>query len=269
MNVAVSFGYFDGLNVGHRAIIDELKNYTYPIVVSFNSDSQSSIYSEDEKRYLLNQLGIRAIYSMPSSSFTDVRLEDFVKEVLVKKVGATVIVVGKNFDQLKELKDICKKIDVPVSVVDTVCVDEKEVTTQRVKDELVNGSFDKALELLGDDYLVIGPVIHGKAVGREHGMPTANVQYSENKMFPKYGVYGTSVEIDGKTYRGVTNIGLRPSDDNNPIPTCETLILDFNEQLYDKEIVLRAHKYVRDVIKFTNLDLLKSQIRKDIEYLYK
>lgn len=268
MNIAVAFGEFDSLHIGHRAVIERLKNYTYPVVVIHNDNTEPFVYCENERRYLLNQMGIKAIYSIDSDVYKNNSLEDYVSSVLIKKTGATVIVTGKNFDKLEQLREICRKLDISLDVVDTVFYEGAEVTDRLVKKALAECSFEETVDLLGEKYLLMGTVVNGKGVGNKHGMPTANLKLDLNKMFPKYGVYATDVEIDGELFKGITNIGLRPTDDNIPIPTCETLILDFNRIIYGKEVVLKAYKYVRPVKKFADLDELKKQIETDIRNIY-
>ena len=118
----------------------------------------------------------------------------------------------------------------------------------------------------GAVYIMMGRVVHGKAAGRKHGMPTANLGVAANKLFPPHGVYGTLSIIDGRYYRGMTNIGLRPSDDDIPIATIETFILNFDQDIYDKDVLLQVYAYIRGVKKFSGgLDEVRKQIDKDIQ----
>ena len=109
-------------------------------------------------------------------------------------------------------------------------------------------------------------MVHGKAAGRKHGMPTANLGVAPNKISPPHGVYGTLSHMDGKYYRGMTNIGLRPSDDDIPIPTVETFLLNFDQDIYGRQVILEVFVYIRGVKKFAGgLDEVRKQIDKDIE----
>ena len=110
-----------------------------------------------------------------------------------------------------------------------------------------------------------GIVVHGKGHGHRHGMPTANLDPYPGESLPRYGVWATRVMLDNKVYYGLTNVGLRPSDDDSPAPTVETLILDFNNQIYGDEMMLEFVSYIRETMKFADLDELRSQVSRDIE----
>lgn len=108
-----------------------------------------------------------------------------------------------------------------------------------------------------------GLVVHGKGHGRRHGMPTANLQPFDNKQLPTYGVWAVRVFVAGKEYRGVTHVGVRPSDDDSPHPTVETLILDFDGDLYGRFMCIEFLRYIRPTQTFRNLDELRVQIERD------
>ena len=119
--------------------------------------------------------------------------------------------------------------------------------------------------MLGHPYLVMGEVMHGKALGRTVGMPTANIGYKMYKQLPAYGVYGTISDIEGKDVKGLTNIGKRPSVDSFDYATIEAFLLDFSGDLYGKIITLEVHVFIRGVVKFNGLDEVKAQVNKDTE----
>lgn len=110
-----------------------------------------------------------------------------------------------------------------------------------------------------------GIVVHGKGKGHRHGIPTANLEPYQGEELPEYGVWATRVMLDNKVYYGLTNVGLRPSDDDSKIPSVETLILDFDNQIYGDEMMLEFVRYIRETMKFDDLDSLRAQINKDIE----
>ena len=151
-----------------------------------------------------------------------------------------------------------------MEVVPTVCYEGKPVSTDDIKQAIVDGDFDKMTALLGETYIMQGTVVHGKAAGRKHGMPTANLGVAENKLFPPHGVYATLSCMEGTFFRGMTNIGLRPSDDDIPIATIETWLMNFSRDIYGKRITLKVYKYIRGVVKFANLDEVRKQIDKDV-----
>lgn len=110
-----------------------------------------------------------------------------------------------------------------------------------------------------------GIVVHGKGQGHRHGMPTANLAPYQGEVLPRYGVWATRVMLDNKVYDGLTNVGLRPTDDDSQTPTVETLILDFNSQIYGDEMMLEFVSYIRETLKFQDLDALRAQINEDIK----
>ena len=112
-----------------------------------------------------------------------------------------------------------------------------------------------------------GTVVHGKGHGKKHSMPTANISYESCEELPAYGVWNTRVVVDGKVYRAATHVGLRPTDDDDPHPTVEALLLDFSGELYGKEVTVLFDRFLRETIKFDNLDSLRRQIDEDIRYL--
>ena len=117
-------------------------------------------------------------------------------------------------------------------------------------------------------YIIKGEVVHGKALGRTVGKPTANLKADKDAVIPPSGVYATLGIIDGKRYKAVTNVGTRPSVDNDNRVTIETFFLELNEDLYGKEIVLEFLGFIRPTIKFDNLEQVSVQIQKDIELAY-
>lgn len=118
---------------------------------------------------------------------------------------------------------------------------------------------------MGEPHIIIGKVVHGKALGRTVGMPTANVEIRDKSMLPESGVYATRISIGDKTYQAVTNIGLRPTVDQEPQVTVEAHILDFEGDIYGENVVLEVHKFLRPIQKFRSLEEVHAQVKKDIE----
>lgn len=279
-NTCIAFGSFDGVHLGHKTVIDKLmevsgKGFT-PIVVSFDYDPaafphKKILSTEVEKEELIRKLGPEVMLSYKVDKELDIK--SFVKEVLVGEMGADVIVAGKNYCHISELRECARELGFRLEECDTVFEDGQPITTERIADEIRNSNIEKANRMLGHPYLIIGKVMHGKALGRTVGMPTANLGFEDNKLLPGDGVYGTLSDIDGKNVKGLTNIGKRPSVDNYDYITIETFLLDFSGDLYDKIIGLEIHTFIRGVKKFANLEEVKLQVSKDIksirEYLDK
>lgn len=274
-NTCVAFGSFDGVHTGHRAVINKLldvsKQGLTSVVLSFEYDEallkeKKILSTEVEKQYLLSKNGpdVMISYKIDEQN-KDTSAENFIKEILVDKLGAKVIVTGKDNCNINVLRDCAQKYGYTLAECDTVYADDKPVTAELIIKELEEGILQKANELLGHPYLLMGQVMHGKALGRTVGMPTANLGFSQNKQLPAYGVFGTLSEIEGKSIKGLTNIGKRPSVDNYNYVTVETFLLDYSGDLYDKTIALEICAYIRGIVKFNSLDEVKSQVNKDIE----
>lgn len=273
-NTCVAYGSFDGVHRGHRAIINKLldtarQGFT-SVVLSFEYDQtileKKILSTEIEKQYLLKKNGPEVIISYKIDELNkDTSPEHFIKEILVDKLGAKVIVVGARDRNIKVLRNCSKKYDYTLVECETVFVDGEPVTSGRIRNELAEGTLKKANELLGHPYLIMGEVIHGKGLGRTVGMPTANISFNQYKQLPAYGVFGTLSQINGKNIKGLTNIGRRPSVDNYNYVTVETFLLDFSDDLYGIIMPLEIHKYIRGVKKFRNIDEVKAQVNKDIE----
>ena len=274
-NTCVAFGDFDGVHLGHKAIIDALmkaskEGYT-PIVVSFDYDSallgdKKILSTEVEKEQLIGKLGPEVLVSYKIDEDNKSQdIKSFIKETLVDEMGAKAIVAGKDYCHISELRECAKELGFKLVECDTVLADGKAITAERIAAEINVSNISKANEMLGHPYILIGKVMHGKALGRTVGMPTANLGFGDNKLLPADGVYGTLSEIDGKNIEGLTNIGKRPSVDNYNYKTIETFLLDFKGDLYDKIIGLEVHAFIRGVKKFANLEEVKQQVNKDIK----
>ena len=116
-----------------------------------------------------------------------------------------------------------------------------------------------------ETYRISGTVAHGRGNGHTVGMPTANLPCPAGKAHPPFGVYASWLTVDGKDYMGVTNVGLRPSVDSDPVPTVETYLLDFSGDLYGKEITVTLRSFLRPTLKMRSLEDVKIQVEKDAE----
>lgn len=274
-NTCVAFGSFDGVHKGHIAVINRLlevsKQGLTSVVLSFEYDGKllnekKILSTEIEKQYLLSKHGPEVMISYKVDEVSkDIPTESFIKEVLVDRLGAKVIVTGRNDCNINLLRECRQKYGYTLEECDTVLDDGEPVTRERISKELEEGTLQRANDLLGHPYLILGQVMHGKELGRTVGMPTANLGFSQVKQLPAYGVFGTLSEIEGKNIKGLTNIGKRPSVDNYNYVTIETFLLDYSGDLYDKTIALEIHVYIRGVMKFNNLTEVKAQVNKDVE----
>lgn len=270
----VAFGRFDGLHTGHRAVIAHLNQQQgqQKVLLSLSEDSKPVIYTEEEKAHLLKDSGLDLMISQPAKEVLSLSAEAFAKDILQGKLRAATVVVGEDArfgaDQvdLPAFQALGQRYGFEVVALPAVRQHGQSVSTDAVKQAIQEGDFPKIQQLLGHAYLLCGTVVHGKAAGRKFGMPTANLRVASNKIFPPHGVYGSNSRIEGQDYRGMTNVGLRPSDDDIPIATIETFLLNFDQDIYDKQVFLELLVYIRGVVKFQGgLAELRQQIDRDIE----
>lgn len=274
-NTCVAFGSFDGVHLGHRAVINKLLEISRQgltsVVLSLEYDEillkeKKILSTEAEKKYLINKIGPEVMISYKvEDQNRDISTESFIKNILIDRLGAKVIVAGSEDLNINLLRVCAYKYGYELVECEAVMDQGEAVTSERIIKELAEGSLERANELLGHPYLLLGMVMHGKALGRTVGMPTANLSFSQYKQLPAYGVFGTLSKIEGRNVKGLTNIGKRPSVDNYSYVTIETFLLDFSGDLYDKVIALEICAYIRGVVKFNNLDEVKEQVNKDIQ----
>ena len=286
-NTAIALGKFEGIHLGHQLLLDRivhLKKFHFKSVVFtfdrppsrlFGKESSPDlIYTRAERRKILEKMGIDVVVEHPfTKEFAAMTPESFVKNTLVGKLGARKIIVGKDFrfgrnrsgnvDTLRYLAEDC---DYELIVFDKLKKDGKVISSTGVREALLAGNIEEARSLLGRPYTISGEIIHGKGLGSSTLFPSANLALDPEKCVTPRGVYLTTAEIDGKSVCGVTNIGVRPTVDNSETINAETYFLDYQGDLYGREIELSLHNFVRPEMKFESLDALKAQMEQDIEY---
>ena len=241
-NSAVSLGKFDGFHRGHRLLLDRILEHPELHATVFTFDGilkGKQIYLEEEKRSLLERLGVEREVLFPFSEETrSMTPETFIREMLVERMDAKLICVGEDFHFGKErrgdvdmLSEYAPLYGYELCVFPKIKEDGEVISSTRIRRELAQGRIEKANRLLGDPYFVRGEVVHGNALGRTIGMPTANLLPGEQKLLPVYGVYATRVEVEGKTYGGVTNVGVKPTIGADRA-NVETTLLVFVGKLY-------------------------------------
>ena len=160
--------------------------------------------------------------------------------------------------------DLKRLLPAPVKIVDEVTKNGKTVSSSRIRTLLAQGDVQTAACLLQHPYSFTAPVLHGKQLGRRIGSPTINQVFPHGLQVPLCGVYVTECTVDGKRYRGVSNVGVRPTVDLDAAVNCETYLLDFEGDLYGKEVTVAFLDFLRPEQKFTSLDELRAQIEKDV-----
>lgn len=282
--LSVALGNFDGVHVGHAALISRAVEYARArgiksAVWTFSDDTASlpsksgarCITSTDEKLALFRELGADYAFLVPFDEVRDYSPEKFVREILVEKCGAVCAVCGFNFRFGKggagdsaQLSRLMSPRD--CIVVPAVYVDSALTSSTAVRALVEGGDVESAAKLLGREFSIEVPVIEGKHLGRTIGIPTINQNFRDGYVIPKNGVYACTLRINGKDYRGVANVGVRPTikEDGHKI-NCETHIIGYTGELYGEIVRTSFAKRLRDEMKFSSVEELRAQIRRDIE----
>lgn len=204
--------------------------------------------------------------------YADVLAEDFVRDIIHEELGAEYVVVGSDFrfgrdraGDVHLLEELSDKYGFKVKSFDKLVMDGEIVSSTRIRRLLEEGLVDEASKLLGKDYDLTGTVADGKKLGRSLGYPTLNLQFPENKILPRLGVYSSITVISDDTYNSITNVGRRPSVDDGDEVNIETFIYDFNDDIYGREVSVKLTHFLRDERRFESLEALKDQIAIDID----
>jgi len=281
----ITVGNFDGVHIGHQGLLKEVKKRAdkmsgTSIVLTFEPHPLKVLKEKkiplitpfERKIELIEKLGIDVVICLPfTREFSKVSAREFVEEILLKKIGMKEIVVGYdytfghkregNIDLLKKLGD---ELGFKVCILGPILVDNMIVSSTRIRNLIMEGELEKVKILLNRYYQVSGEVIAGHdRGGRLLGFPTANLKLV-NEVFPKNGVYVVEVIYNNKVYGGVTNIGFKPTFGNDAL-SVETHILDFDQNIYGKKIKLNFIKRLRNEKRFSSIEALAAQIKRDIE----
>lgn len=285
-NSAVTLGKFDGLHQGHRLLIDEvlsLKSKGYSSVMftflyhPYNLISENEIkliYTEEEKLQKLKASGLDVLISYPFSQETkNIEPEDFIREILVDKLDAKVIVVGSDFrfgknrrGNVDMLKSMENKYGFRVISFEKKRWRDTVISSSTIRHELEKGNMEEANAMLGEPFNIHGKVLHGRKIGRTLGMPTTNLTPAQSKLLPPCGVYTSRTIIDGISYPGMTNIGYKPTVGAEKYKGVETYIYDFDKDLYGQEVDVELLSYERPEIKFDSLEDLKRRMDEDLAF---
>ena len=284
--LALSLGMFDGVHLGHLSIINKLseiagKEQLESAILSFwphprkflnPDDNVKMLNTLEEKLELLEKSGIQNIFLKTfDEEFRNLTGTEFCEQVLVDKLNVKHIIIGHdhtfgknksgNFDLLKSLSD---ELGFKVNQLEAVQRNDLNVSSTKIRIALSEGRIQDANEMLGYHYPLTGKVIHGKKLGRTIGYPTANIEVPINKLLPKKGAYIVEVRIDGEFYKGMLSIGTNPTiDDKNESLHTEVYILDFDRDIYGKEITIRFRDFLHDEIKFEGLEKLIEKLDED------
>lgn len=287
-NPVVTIGIFDGVHLGHIQILEQLKKialriggetvvvtlWPHPrLVLGSNKDNIRLLSTLDEKIRLVGENGIDNMIILPfSRDFANISYDDFIQNYLVDGIHARSIIVGYNHHfgkdrkgGFEQLKDNADKFGFSVERQSPVIIENKHVSSSVIRQLIMEGDVVLANKLLGYHYAIEGRVIEGKKIGKQLGFPTANIKVNgENKLIPLTGVYAVRVEIESRGYKGMLNIGVRPTIAEQVHNfTIEVNILDFSQDIYGKDIRLQFIERIRNEKKFKDANELIEQLKQD------
>lgn len=278
-----ALGFFDGVHLGHQALLRECVRLAAELdvqaaAITFLAHPQSLylaqapllISTDRDRELLLRRYGIGPVYKFPvTKEVMSTPWEAFLEGLM--DFGAVGFVCGDDFrfgykgqGNSGKLKEYCARRGLPCVIVPEQTLDGVRISSSYIRRQLETGDMATAVRFLGHPYTLTGRVVRGQQIGRTLGVPTANILLPEGIVVPKFGVYACRCLVDGEWYPAVTNIGTRPTVAGAGI-TVEPWILDFSGDLYDKQITLEFHRFLRPERKFPGLEALRDQIRRDAE----
>ncbi|MBK0369433.1 bifunctional riboflavin kinase/FAD synthetase [Flavobacterium agrisoli] len=284
----LTLGTFDGVHVGHRKILEKLTQSTengkyeslvltffpHPRMVLQEKSEIRLLNTIDEKTALLEASGIENLIIHPfDETFSRLTAEDFVKTILVDQFQIHKIIIGYDHRfgrnrtaNIDNLIVFGAEYGFEVAQISAQEIQDVSVSSTKIRNALFEGDMELANDYLGYSYFITGTVAKGKQLGRTIGFPTANIEIKEDyKLIPKNGAYIVKSILNEKTVYGMMNIGTNPTIDNENTQKIEVHFLDFNGDLYHKELKIEILHYLRAEEKFDSVDHLKAQLQKDLE----
>ena len=287
----LTIGTFDGVHVGHNKILkrliqDSKKNNLSSLVMTFfphprmilnKSHEIKMIDTIDEKINLLEKTGLDNLIIHPfDNNFSKIRAKEFVEEILVKKLKIKEIIIGYDHKfgkdreaSVEDLKKFGKDYMFTVKEIPAQEIDSIAISSTKIRNAILNGEIEKCNKFLGRNFILTGKVVYGEGLGKKIDFPTANIEIKETyKIIPKNGVYLVKTKINSNTYFGMMNIGIRPTVGGTN-KSLEIHFFNFKDNIYGKNVSIEIIKKIRDEEKFSSIDQLKIQLKKDEQFCLK
>lgn len=283
---AVAIGMFDGVHLGHQALIRRTMAVAQergisPVVLTFDRHADEILRPDQARPYLttlpekvaaIKSIGVSlVVVARVTPSFLSIKARDFVVRYLKGELHAHAVVVGHDFrfgqgrqGDTTLLQAMQRECGFVLEVLPPVVVDGETVSSTLIRRTLASGDVERAARLLGRPYQLSGEVVPGNAVGRTLGFPTANVAYPPQKILPALGVYLCRARVEGAEYGAAVSVGRRPTFDGTRI-TVEAYLLGYSGDLYGRTLTLEFLSRLRPERKFAGPDELRAQIAADVE----
>ena len=279
--LSICLGYFDGVHLGHQALIKYarknakyilgLLTFSQPIsTLVDNGKTKEVLTSLDDRFKIISKLGVDYYFvAQIDKEFAKLSDLDFIE--MLRKMNVKEIFVGRDFrygakaqGTISTLKDYFD-----VNVIDIENVNGEKVSTQKIDKLLLEGNIKEANDLLGHNYTVTGAIVSGTHIGTELGFPTLNLKLSDNYVLPRFGVYKTICYIDNVPRVSITNVGVKPTVGDHFEPGIEVHLKEFKDEIKGDVINLEFLKFIRPEIKFSSKEELKNQITEDVREVFK
>tara|TARA_B100001559_G_scaffold320774_1_gene334158 strand:+ start:164 stop:1090 length:927 start_codon:yes stop_codon:yes gene_type:complete len=287
----LTIGTFDGVHIGHNKILkrliqDSKKNNLSSLVMTFfphprmilnKSHDIKMIDTISEKINLLEKTGLDNLIIHPfDNNFSKIRAKEFVEEILVKKLKIKEIIIGYDHKfgkdreaSVEDLKKFGQDYMFNVKEIPAEEIDSIAISSTKIRDAILNGEIEKCNKFLGRNFILTGKVVYGEGLGKKIDFPTANIEIKETyKIIPKNGVYLVKTKINSNTYFGMMNIGIRPTVGGRN-KSLEIHFFNFKDNIYGKNVSIEIIKKIRDEEKFSSIDQLKIQLKKDEQFCLK
>ena len=282
---ALAIGKFDGIHLGHQKLLDIVKSYKnkglatvvftfdIPMAAFFSGHEVQVLTTNEERREYLAELGIDYLIEFPVNDETiNTEPEDFVKDILVRRLNAKIIAAGYDCSfgrggrgNIELLRSMQKKYGFETVEVEKISYADEIISSTLVRGFVADGNMEMAEKLLGHPYSVGGKVSHGRKLGSAAlAMPTVNIMPASDKLLPPFGVYFSNVIVGSSIYHGITNIGRKPTISDHEAVGVETFIYDFDDDLYGEKLRVDLLHWHREEMKFPGIDALKIQMHKDM-----
>ncbi len=277
---AVALGVFDGLHIGHRAVIHAAvgvrsatdASLLPACVLSLQGVPKTGdrITHPTEQAQLCTSMGVDEWWEIPFSLVQELSPAQFVTRILKDTFGVAQVCCGENFrfgknaaGDAQTLRRLCEPLGITVTVVPAVTRDGEPVSATAVREALAAGELPRVSGLLGRSYGVCLPVSHGNRLGRRLGFPTVNQVFPIGTALPRFGVYASLVVIDDTQYHAVTNVGVHPTVGGCSSPQAETWIADYEGDLYGRQLTVELIAFLREEQRFETVEALKARIEQD------
>lgn len=277
---AVAVGTFDGIHSGHKKVLESTVlsgNFPVALVINRKKDENSppAITTKNRRDELMESLGIKCILDIDLEDIYFLSPVEFVEDFLKKGLGAVSVSCGFNFKYGKNatgdtalLKKLCEQKGIELCVAPPENYEGAPISSTRIRAAVEEGKMHDAAKMLSRYFSFDFPVLQGDKIGRTLDMPTINQAFPKGFILPKVGVYAVNVNIEGKNYKGVCNIGPRPTIDRTEF-RAETNIIGFSGDLYGKRPRISLVEYIRETKKFPSLLALREEVARNIDYTEK